>query len=40
MIYLLPDRVCVSNKIEDVNVNICNDNSIQWIKIIHETYFM
>ena len=28
VIHLLPDRVCVSNKTEDVNVNICSDNRI------------
>ena len=24
MIHLLPDRVCVSNKTEDINVNVCS----------------
>ena len=38
MIHLLPDRVCVSNKTEDINVNICSDNRVTWIKIIGETY--
>ena len=29
IIDLLSDRVCVSTKTEDVNVNICNDNMNQ-----------
>ena len=37
---LLSDKVCVSNKAEDVNENIFNENRITWIEIIGETYFM